>query len=133
FMVQPARSVTRETRVSGMVWASSRMLVRSARHSSARWPAARSSCPSPMRVRSLPRGRPRKPGAVRLRGGDPLAFRTIAYNVLQCTGYPEGAPDDHVSPEAFAEALGAYAPDVVTLAECPDRETVLEIAARLRM
>ncbi len=70
---------------------------------------------------------------MRLRGGDPLAFRTIAYNVLQCTGYPEGAPADHVAPEAFAEALGAYAPDVVTLAECPDRETVLEIAARLRM
>ncbi len=53
--------------------------------------------------------------------------------MLQCTGFPGDAPPELVTPEAFARALDAYAPDVVTLAECPERETVLDIAARLGM
>lgn len=62
-----------------------------------------------------------------------MAFRTIAYNVLQCTGFPAGAPAGMTSAAAYAEALGAYAPDVVTLAECPSEEVVGEIAERLGM
>ncbi|MEX1022674.1 MAG: endonuclease/exonuclease/phosphatase family protein [Dehalococcoidia bacterium] len=67
-----------------------------------------------------------------------MAFRTIAYNVMKCTGYPPDAnghaPDAHLAtPEAYAAALAAYAPDIVTLAECPDEAAVEEIAARLGM
>lgn len=74
-----------------------------------------------------------KQGARTGRGGVPLSFRTIAYNVLECTGFPDGAPAHMVTPAAFAEALAGYAPDVVTLAECPERESVLAVAAHLEM
>lgn len=53
--------------------------------------------------------------------------------MLECTGFPAGAPAGAVTPDAFARALQAYAPDVVTLAECPEREVVLALAARLKM
>lgn len=62
-----------------------------------------------------------------------MTVRTIAYNVLQCRGFPAGAPRQALSPAGFADALAAYAPDVITLAEAPERETTLEIARHLEM
>jgi endonuclease/exonuclease/phosphatase family metal-dependent hydrolase len=62
-----------------------------------------------------------------------MAFRTIAYNVLQCTGYPEGAPPALGAPETFAQALGGYAPDIVTFAESPPEAVVATIAREMGM
>jgi endonuclease/exonuclease/phosphatase family metal-dependent hydrolase len=61
-------------------------------------------------------------------------LRTIAYNVLQCTGFPPEAREPSAcAPERYAAALAAYAPDLVTLCEAPDAGTVDALAGALRM
>lgn len=61
-------------------------------------------------------------------------LRTIAYNVLQCTGYPPGSRRaEACDPERYARALAAYAPDVVTFCESPAPEVVEPIARALGM
>ena len=67
-----------------------------------------------------------------------LPLRTIAYNVLQCTGYPSmpkgqtPRPVDDMA-DLFAKTLSAYDPDIVTFSESPKEPVSRAIADRLRM
>lgn len=66
-------------------------------------------------------------------------IRTIAYNVLKCTGWPPeaaGAQDARRNgemPRLFAEALHAHDPDIITFAEAPWDLHLAPIVRRLRM
>jgi exonuclease III len=76
-----------------------------------------------------------------LRAGGTQAERlcTIAYNVLQCTGWPVANAQKRLAwakgqvPERFALELGLYAPDIISFAEAPEEAIVQEIAGRLGM
>ena len=67
-------------------------------------------------------------------------FRTISYNVLAFRGFPrtrttrdllDANREQH--PEMTAEALAAFAPDIITLQEGPSEEVVARFAAKLGM
>jgi endonuclease/exonuclease/phosphatase family metal-dependent hydrolase len=66
-------------------------------------------------------------------------LRTIAYNVLQMTGYPAAKARQVVRdvhremPANFAAALRRYSPDIVTISEAPDQIIVRELASSMGM
>jgi len=73
-------------------------------------------------------------------GGSGSTFRSIAYNVYGCKGWPERtgnrarlAAAQPLLPKRLALELALYAPDVVTISEAPDEEGIQLIASELGM
>ncbi len=64
---------------------------------------------------------------------------TIAYNVLQCSGWPPVNVKKRFSlahnqmPTRFALELSLYAPDIINFSEAPEEQVVREISERLGM
>lgn len=79
-------------------------------------------------------------GAMASVGEEKDTLRTVSYNVLAFRGFPEtDTTRAHLKasrgrhPELTAEALKAFAPDLVTLQEAPPEELVARFAASLGM
>jgi endonuclease/exonuclease/phosphatase family metal-dependent hydrolase len=72
-------------------------------------------------------------------GRQPGRLCTIAYNVLQCTGWPPANVKKRFSlaqnqmSARFALELALYAPDIINFSEAPDEGVVRDIADRLGM
>ncbi len=66
-------------------------------------------------------------------------LRVIAYNVFNCTGWPNNRPLAEQAikmgqmPKRLADELALYEPDIINFSESPDETVVKEIADRLEM